>query len=128
MNTRALETKEVLRASVASAELLEVTDTSLLLQTTAVMAAKRQISSADSDMLSLKKVGLVGEKVEGRVRIDVLDDHIIRIRYAEGEQVPDNLTRMVVGEFTGPSHCMITVDEGITPLMLDRRTVAENER
>ncbi len=43
-------------------------------------------------MLNQQQVAMVGEKVEGRVRIDVLDDHIIRIRYAEGAQVPENAT------------------------------------
>ncbi len=102
LNTRALETKDVLRASVTSAELLEVMDNALLLKTSAVMAARRQISSADSDMLNQQKVAPVGEQVEGCVRIDVLDDHLVRVRYSEGAAVPENRTPMVVGNSPAP--------------------------
>jgi hypothetical protein len=42
--------------------------------------------------------------VEGRVRIDVLADNLVRLRYAEGDRVPENRTPMVVGEFAGPSY------------------------
>jgi len=120
MNTRLLEAKDVLRASVASAEVLEVTDCALLLKTTAVMAAKRQISSADSDMLNQQQIANVGEQVEGRLRIDVLDDRILRIRYAEGEQIPDNDTRMVVGQFAGPTKCLIGLSDEGEQSMLDK--------
>ena len=91
-----------------------------MLKTSAVMAAKRQISSADSDMLNQQKVAMVGETVEGRVRIDVLDDHIIRIRYAEGTTVPENPTPMVVGQFSGPSQCSIDVVGQAAHTMLDK--------
>jgi len=105
MITRSLETREILRASVASAEIVEQTGNSLLLKTTATLASKRKLSSADSEMAEQQMKAKVGDPVEGRVRIDVLADDVIRVRYAEGTAIPENKTRMVVSLPAGPSRC-----------------------
>ena len=107
MITRCLERKEVVRASVASAELLKAGRAAIELKTTAVVRAGRQLSSADSAMFEQQSRAKVGEPVEGRLRLDVLTDAIFRVRYAEGGCVPENATPMVVGAFAGPASCEI---------------------
>jgi alpha-D-xyloside xylohydrolase len=103
MNTHRLESKELFRASVTKATVLAMTGTSLLLKTEAIVASKRQISSADSDMLNQQQLASVGETVEGRLQLDLLSDTLVRVRYAEGDCVPVNDTPMVVGTFDGPT-------------------------
>jgi len=105
MITRELEKKNIVRASVKSAEVVEAAGAALLLKTTAVLAAKKQISSADSEMLNRQKIAAVGEAVEGRLRIDVLSDYVLRVRYAEGGSVPENPTPMVVGQPPAAQTC-----------------------
>jgi alpha-D-xyloside xylohydrolase len=95
MRTRALETKAVVRAAVVSAEVSEVAGTSLVLRTSALKARRDDPSSWQASFLG---------EVEGRVRIDVLADNLVRLRYAEGDRVPENRTPMVIGEFAGPSY------------------------
>lgn len=87
----------LLRASVNSVEVAEINDDSLLLNASAVLASKRKISSADSDMMNQQQLALLGQKVAGTIRVDVLSDTVLRVRYAEGEEVPANFTPMVVG-------------------------------
>ena len=94
MRTRSLETKDVVRSAVMRAKVEEIAGTSLLLKTTATRAKRPDLGA--------RKVAFLGE-VQGRARIDVLADNLIRFRYAEGSQVPENKTPMVVGEFEGPS-------------------------
>jgi alpha-D-xyloside xylohydrolase len=98
MRTRALETKAVVRAAVVSAEVIEVAGSSLVLKTSAPKTRRDDPFSWQASFLG---------QVEGRVRIDVLADNLVRFRYAEGDCVPENRTPMVVGEFTGPSHFQI---------------------
>jgi alpha-D-xyloside xylohydrolase len=117
MNTHLLDTNDVLRASVQSAELLEAGPAHLLLKTVAKVQAKRAVSSADSEMLNRQKLAGVGDTVEGRVRIDVLGDTVLRVRYAEGAAVPENATPMVVGAPPPPTRCEIDPDG--QPMHLD---------
>ena len=120
MQTRLLESSDVLRASVVSAEVLETGARHVLLKTTAVVAAKRDISSADSEMLNQQQIAAVGAEVTGRVRLDVYSDHVIRVRYAEGEQIPENATPMLADDvrdaatLANPGACAIdTSGEGL---------------
>ena len=107
MKTRALETKEVLRAAVERVEVLAITDATVFLKTFATVSSLREFSSADGEMLNQHKLTAVGETVEGRVRIDVPADSVLRVRYAEGEEVPVNDTAMLVGAPAGPLSCAI---------------------
>ena len=107
MKTRLIEAKETLRATVARAEVIEASGNSLILKTHGVAAVKRALSSADSEMLNQQKLARTGDAVEGTIRIDVVTDHIVRIRYAEGGSVPENRTEMVVGQLAGPSRCVV---------------------
>jgi len=76
-----------------------------VLRTAATEASKKQISSADSEMMNRQKLAAVGDTVEGRIRIDVVADHTLRVRYAEGDALPENVTPMVVGAPSPPAAC-----------------------
>ncbi len=116
MNTRKLESKEVLSATVKTARLVEAGERHVILATEAVQASKRKISSADSEMVNQQKLAAVGDKVEGRLRIDVLSDTAFRVRYAQGEAVPENATPMVVGTLGPPKRCEIEEAMQAAPL------------
>lgn len=47
---------------------------------------------------------------DGRLRIDVVGDNVLRFRYAEGDAVPDNVTPMVVGAPAAPASVDIVED------------------
>ena len=98
------------KASVVSAEVLDHGPRHLVLKTRAAMQGKRKVSSADSEMLNQLKLASVGESVEGRLRLDVLADDVLRVRYAEGLSVPDNCTPMVVGAPRRKGRCRIRLD------------------
>ncbi len=109
--TRILQdSNDYFRASVVSAEVLESGSRHVVLKTRAAMKGKNAISSADSEMLNQHKLAAVGESVEGRLRLDVLADDVIRIRYAEGVTVPENITPMVVGAPRKQGRCRINLN------------------
>ena len=107
MLTRSLETKDLLRASVGEASILHTGKTTIVFATTAMQAAKKAVSSADSDMVNQQRLAPVGQAVAGRLRLDVLSDTAFRVRYAEGDAVPENVTPMVVGTLRRPRRCTI---------------------
>ncbi len=120
MRTRALDTNDVLRATVLKAEVLEIGPASVLLKTEAVVATKRALSSADSEMLNQQHLSVVGETVEGRLRIDILGDTVLRFRYAEGTAVPENITPMVVGAPASPQKVEIVRGEAGMSILMDQ--------
>jgi alpha-D-xyloside xylohydrolase len=107
MRARSIETNkpDVLRTTVTKAEIVETGPAHLLLKTLAVVQGKKNLSSADGAMINQQALSRVGKEAQGCVRIDVLSDDVIRVRYAEGDRVPENRTRMVVGSFAGPTRC-----------------------
>ncbi len=108
MNTHELERTAVYRVSVRQAHPIEIGSHHMVLQTTAVMASKRAVSSADTEMLNQQALAGVGKDVQGRLRIDVVGDRTLRVRYAEGPSIPENQTPMLaVSPVTGGS-CTIT--------------------
>ena len=103
MKTRALETRQIVRASVLRAALVEQDDASVTFRTQAVVAGKKQLSSADSEMVNQQSKAAVGDKVNGVLRLSFAGDHVLRVQYAEGDQLPEGETRMLVGQMPGPS-------------------------
>ena len=95
MLTRSLETQSIYRVSVQNAEVMELGSHHVLLKSSAIITTRTAVSSADVAMLNQCKLAGVGEKVEGRIRIDLINDRILRVRYAEGQTVPDNQTPML---------------------------------
>ena len=107
MNTRLFEKKDFFRASVRSVELLQSGRGWLLFRTAAPLEAP-QGAAAAAGIEKLRRNGLnVGAEIEGRLRLDFLADHVLRVRYAEGQTVPSNPTPMVVGAFPGPRNFRI---------------------
>lgn len=121
MITRCLESRDLLRASVRSAEVHATEPAAVVLKTAAVVAARKAISSADAAMLQRQHLAAVGDTVEGRLRIDFLTDDIVRIRYAQGPDVPANPTPMVVGSFPAPA---VTITRDAPTNTLRARTAA----
>lgn len=108
MKTRRIEDCSVLRASVQTAEVLEKGRHHVLFMTTAIIQARHEISSADSQMLNQQKLSGVGERVEGRLRIDVVGNHILRVRYREGDAIPENQAQMLARRPEGRGDCTFT--------------------
>ncbi len=125
MNTRLLETTAVYRASVQQAHPVEIGSHHIVLRTTAVMASKRAVSSADTDMLNQRALAGLGKEVEGRVRIDVIGDRTLRIRYAEGQSIPENQTPMLAASPKIGGSCTITQGRRTDPAMKAAPWLAE---
>ncbi len=88
MKTRILETKEVVRNTIFNAGVAEAQGATLLFKTqsfTAKKAFSTSVLEGDRDSSGLSPDFQV---VEGRLRIDVLTDTMMRVRYAEGDSVP----------------------------------------
>ena len=117
----------LMRATVTKASIARIEAQSVLLATSAVVAAKRKISSADSEMMNQQHLAAIGETVDGVIRLDVLSDAVLRVRYAQEASVPENATPMVVGAPPPPSRCQISEQGGAveirTAAMLVRVTL-----
>ncbi len=111
MMTRLLETREIVRASVTSCEVFSVEKAALLLKTTAMSAIWKPLSSADSAMLLQISSADEGRAIEGRLRIDLLSDSVLRVRYSEGDAVPENNTPMIIGVVAVPITCEFDLRE-----------------
>jgi alpha-D-xyloside xylohydrolase len=114
--TRALESQELVYATVASARVVAHGDTWVECRTTALAATRTAISSADSAMA--EQFGLRdGAPLHGCCRIDVVGDTAVRVRYAPAAEVPVNATPMVVGSTPAPGSCRfidgLALDAGI---------------
>jgi alpha-D-xyloside xylohydrolase len=123
MRAKALETGKVVRAVVEEATVLQLGRRSVLLRTVASVAVKGAISSADAEAFGQHAKHRIGDRVEGRLRLDVEADHVVRIRYAEGDGVPENATPMVVGRFSGPSRCRIARAAGAVTVTTPALTI-----
>jgi alpha-D-xyloside xylohydrolase len=95
--TRLLETKELLRVSVARARVREAGEEFLLLDTSADCAIREPIPSPERELEELVERSRSKTPVAGSLRIDLVSDAVLRVRYAEGDEVPENRTAMVVG-------------------------------
>jgi alpha-D-xyloside xylohydrolase len=113
--TRHLETKDVVRATIVRAEVLEASDSTLLLKTTAIRAMRQRISSADMEMINQFERSRLGVEMEGRLRLDLVSGDVLRVRYAEGDAVPENPTAMVVGTLPPPAQCTFDLQTDAKP-------------
>jgi alpha-D-xyloside xylohydrolase len=132
LNTRHLESRQLVRGCVKQAEVLEADRAGLLLSTRAVASRANTRWPAAGEADPEARWPGDGQVTPGRLRIDLLSDSILRVRYAEGEQIPENRTPMLMGHFDGPSSADVSVvgDEvrcetaevrvrvGLTPLSL----------
>ena len=91
-----LETKQLLRASVARLAVATQRSGGVVFSTTATLAAPAGISSADSAMIQQAGRAAKGEIRPGLLQIDAINEHVFRVRYAEGAAIPDNDTPMLL--------------------------------
>ncbi len=100
MITRLLESKEVVRNTVKRIQFVKQEGHSLFFKAT-LQLEYRSTRELLKGVDSVKEVENRFDK-EGIIRIDVISDNIIRIRFNEGDIVEENNTQMVVGRFKGP--------------------------
>jgi len=93
--TLILEEYSGLRTSIDKVELVEQGPRFVRFRTFAPLRFKGTISSADPEMAALKERATFEKPIEGELRLDVVSASVIRVRYAEGEAVPENLTPML---------------------------------
>ena len=103
LDTRLLETRGVIRSFVKETEVFDATETGLLLRTSAERTTSMTRFPEGCDAAEF--AGSTGPEalVSGRLQIDLVSDSILRVRYAEGDEIPENATPMVVGQLEGPS-------------------------
>ncbi len=104
LHTRLLESRRVTRTRVEDCAVLEAEAQHLLLATDAEVLSRLVFDEERASMTERLEPGAI---LKGRLRIDLLTDSIVRVRYAEGEAVPDNVTPMVVGRFDGPTESRV---------------------
>jgi alpha-D-xyloside xylohydrolase len=106
--TRRLEHREVDRSSVGPCTLLEQEPAAVVLRTTSKRwRSPRWLAEGDDLQAFLPRDG-----AEGCLRIDAVADEVLRIRYAEGEAVPENVTPMCVGAPPVPARVEIREEDG----------------
>jgi len=111
MITRLLESNEVVRNTVKRIQFVKQEGHSLFFKTSFQLEYRTThdlLKGADS----IKKMEKNYSK-EGIIRIDIISDKIIRIRYNEGDTIKENNTPMVVGTFEGPLKADLTKSKGI---------------
>ncbi|MDZ4742151.1 MAG: glycoside hydrolase family 31 protein [Verrucomicrobiota bacterium] len=97
MNTRALDSLNITRSSVTTATLVQKIPHGLILQTRAICSTKKHIYSADGDINKHRHMTGLGDQIKGSLKIELISDDAVRVRYSEGNTVPENKTPMVVG-------------------------------
>lgn len=102
MRSRMLESKGCIRACIDYAQVITVDNKGILLKTFSKTKIKNTISSADIETVTKYKEQGRKEVIEGVIKIDICADDVIRVRYKEGTEVPENITPMVIGGFEGP--------------------------
>ena len=103
LDTRRLETREVIRSFVKHAEVVDAAASRLLLRTEAETTTARTRLPDGCDAAEFAARVGAGETVSGSLQVDLVSDAILRVRYAEADEIPENATPMVIGQFKGPS-------------------------
>ncbi|MDK3156415.1 DUF4968 domain-containing protein [Kamptonema cortianum] len=68
------------------------------------------ICSGDADMVNYKKKFIDGKEMPGTLKVDILSDEVMRVRYAEQKDVPLNQTPMLDCHLKGPKKCIIKIE------------------
>jgi len=106
--TRRLERRDVDRSFVDSCELLHRESAAVVLGTTS-KRWRSPLWHAEGDRIQdfMPRAGGIG-----RLRIDAVAEDVFRIRYAEGDAVPENLTPMCIGAPPPPTRVEIQEGDG----------------
>ncbi|TFG25059.1 MAG: glycoside hydrolase family 31 protein [Promethearchaeota archaeon] len=109
MITRLLESNGVVQHRVDSIKLQKIEGNSLIFETS-INIRKGTLNDSFNGFEDLSEAFKEYSKLKespGALRIDVITDRIIRIRYKEAEKVNNNENPMVIGTFEGPSKLKI---------------------
>ena len=104
--TRRLETRDVQRSSVGRCELRKQEPNALVLRTTSKLWRSPRWRNGSVDLAAF----LPRDGAEGTLRVDVVSDGVLRVRYAEGGTVPSGETPMVAAPLPPPTR--VDVEEG----------------
>jgi alpha-D-xyloside xylohydrolase len=115
--TRQLERGAVVRASIDQATVVTATPAGIELATTATTRHRFGANTAEAPLAAWTSV-------PGRLHIDIIADDVLRVRYAEGDRVPENRTPMVVGAPPRPGDVRVAAD-GETVRLVTPALVAE---
>lgn len=108
--TRDLETREIVRNSVVRVSLRKQEKHSLTFDAYAAGKMFGFICSGDADMVNYKKKFIDGKEMPGTLKVDILSDEVMRVRYAEQKDVPLNQTPMLDCHLKGPKKCIIKIE------------------
>ena len=105
MITRLLESNKVIRNLVKNVKFVKKEGNSLFFKAITQLEYRtaRELFEGTNDTPDASKEIKKHYNTEGIIRIDVITDKIIRVRFNEGDKVKENITPMVVGTFEGPS-------------------------
>jgi len=110
MRSKRFLTNEFLRTSVTDATVRSKGKNFVELTTACVLKKFQGGSSADPDMIHFAARAREGEKKNGSYRIDILRDNVVRLRYTEAKQVPDNPQPFTMDDYAergAPKSCKI---------------------
>jgi alpha-D-xyloside xylohydrolase len=128
LDTRALDGREIVRTLVHHAEVAETGRAHVVLRTTARAArlvAPFGLAAGDRAAHAPDGVSLPadGDLLPGAYRIDVVAGGTVRLRYAEGDAVPENTTAMLVGELGLPDSVRVEASRHEVNLETDEMLV-----
>ncbi|MFX0132726.1 MAG: TIM-barrel domain-containing protein [Candidatus Hodarchaeota archaeon] len=109
MNTRLLESNEVIRNTIKKVEFIKKENNALFFKAH-ITSRYYTLQELALNPEKLSKLGVKTKKpskIEGTLRLDLISDRIFRVRYKDGVKVKENNTPMVVGTFQGPTKAEI---------------------
>ena len=109
--TRLLEKRDLERSNVKACEVLEQGERCLVLRTRSERFQSR-FRQPDPENLEDLAALLPRPGADGILRVDVVSDGVVRVRYAEGDAVPDGDGPMVVGAPPEPTRIDTEASEG----------------
>jgi len=126
MITRLLESNKVVRNSVKRIQFIKKEGTSLFFKTSLKLEYRttRELLMVAN---SAKEIENTYCK-DGIIRIDIISDKIIRIRYNEGDTIKKNNTSMVVGTFEGPVKADLNKSKRIFIITTDKLKIEINTK
>ncbi|HUF34098.1 MAG TPA: TIM-barrel domain-containing protein [Acidimicrobiales bacterium] len=131
LHTRLLERRAVVRTYVRSAEVVDHGPTWVVLRTTDTVT--RRFSRFADDTEASDELPADGDAINGSMRLDLVADGTVRVRYAQAPSVGANRNPMVVGEPPAPSspevavhhdHVLLTTGEASIRVALKPLTIS----
>jgi alpha-D-xyloside xylohydrolase len=102
MNTRILETKNVIRNTVDRVEFIKKESNSFFFKAPVISELFHSTIFRSEDLTKEIRNIEVHNKLQAILCIEIVSDKILRVRYNEGNSLKLNKTQMLEGSFTGP--------------------------